>query len=143
MAGVATALIAAFIAGFALQGSLESQPKNFFLEPVGLEVFCEDGRMEIYVYVENTGNRQFTSQDIEADGYKIRLTGDGVEDRVIESLLAQLGGIEPGEQGYMIVYVGTYREAYESYSKLILESEGFRDWQTGLDLSKGNCLFNS
>lgn len=130
----------AFIGGIFVENLNRSEPTGYSLGFFGHRVYCLDENLTIDIYVENTGDAQFTKRDIDIDEWFVHLTGENVSPKEVSVFRTQLGGIEPGESGYLIAYVGTYQEDFAKLDSISLGDSSGEVWTERIHLGPTVCL---
>ena len=129
----------AFAGGFYVENQTRTEPTGYSLRFLGHDVYCFDKNLVIDIYIENTGDTRFSLKDIEQDDWVVSLVGEQVESRVVSVLRTQLGGVEPGEMGYLTAYVGTYRDEHANLESMRVKDDGGQFWEERIYLGPMAC----
>jgi hypothetical protein len=130
----------AFAGGFYVENQARTEPTGYSLRFLGHDVYCFDKNLVIDIYVENTGDTRFSYTHIEQDGWVVSLPGEQVEPREVTVLRAPQGGVEPGEQGYLTAYIGTYRDEYAELESMTVQDDSGQFWEERIYLGPTACF---
>ena len=130
----------AFAGGFVVENQTRTEPTGYSLRFLGHDVYCFDKNLVIDIYIENTGDARFSLKDIEQDDWVVSLVGEQVEPREVSVLRTQLGGVRPGEMGYLTAYVGTYRDEYGDLESMRVRDDSGQLWEEWLYLGPTACF---
>ena len=132
-----------FAIGFSIGGNHTHEPKDYLLSFFGHQVNCVNKNLTIDIFAENKGGSRFTKTEIERDEWVILLTGEESKPFQVAVFGTQLGGIEPGMQGYLTAYVGTYQNEFSELEIIEIRNSNGAVWKEAIYLGPKACFGNS
>lgn len=124
-----------------MEGQSQSGQKSYSLSFLGLENSCFDDNLIVYLHLDNLGDGQFITSDLDENNWRVQLIGDGAPSREVSVLPTQTGGTEPGQSGYWIAFVGTYENSMSDLSVIEFTKSARAFWSTKIEQGPLACIW--